>query len=74
VVTVRLYAERKRWSLDRVEARATRDPGQGRIASVALELIVEGDLDEDQRQRLHEIAQHCPMHRTLSGGVHIEHV
>lgn len=51
----------------------TRDPGQGRIASIAVELILAGDLDNAQRQRLHDIAAHCPVHRALGGGVQITH-
>jgi uncharacterized OsmC-like protein len=31
------------------------------------------DLDEAQRQRLHDIAAHCPVHRALGGGVQITH-
>jgi len=33
-----------------------------------------GDLDEDQRHRLHDIATRCPVARTLARGVDIAHV
>ena len=49
MLTVRLYAERKQWSLDRIEVRLTREPEQGKISSIALELILGGDLDDEQR-------------------------
>ncbi len=73
MLTVRLYAERKQWPLDRVEARLSRDPGSGKIASIALELVLGGDLSDEQRGRLAEIAGRCPIHRTLMEGVQITH-
>jgi putative redox protein len=73
VLTVRLYAERKGWTLDRIETRVTRDAGEGKINSIELELLLDGDLSEEQRQRLAEIASRCPIHRTLAEGVTITH-
>jgi putative redox protein len=34
-------------------------------------LTLDGDLDADQRARLLEIANKCPVHRTLEGGSHV---
>jgi len=73
VLTVRLYAERKGWTLDRIETRVTRDPGEGKINSIDLQLFLGGDLNDEQRQRLAEIASRCPIHRTLTEGVMITH-
>jgi len=73
VLTVRLYAERRQWPLDRIEARLTREPAQGKIATIALELILGGDLDDEQTARLRDIASRCPVHRTLTDGVQITH-
>jgi putative redox protein len=73
VLTVRLYAERKGWPVDRIETRLTRDAGQGKISSIDLELLLGGDLSDEQRQRLGEIASRCPIHRTLTEGVTITH-
>ena len=73
MLTVRLYAERKGWTLDRIETRVTRDAGEGKINSIELELLLDGDLSEEQRQRLAEIASRCPIHRTLAEGVTITH-
>ena len=71
MLTVRLYAERKGWALDRIETRLRRDAGEGKIASIELELLLGGGLSEEQRQRLAEIASRCPIHRTLTEGVKI---
>ena len=75
-MTVRMYAERKKWPLkkvtvtlrhDRVHATDCADCETvvGQIDHIARLLRLEGDLDEDQRQRLAEIADKCPVHRTL---------
>ncbi len=73
MLTVRLYAERKGWPVDRIETRLTRDAGEGKVNSIDLELFLGGDLNDEQRQRLTEIASRCPIHRTLSEGVTITH-
>ena len=73
MLTVRLYAERKGWSLDRIETHLTRDAGEGKIVSIELELLLGGGLSDEQRQRLAEIASRCPVHRSLAEGVTITH-
>lgn len=73
MLTVRLYAERKGWPVDRIETRVTRDAGEGKVSSIDLELLLGGDLSNEQRQRLAEIASRCPIHRTLTGVVTITH-
>jgi putative redox protein len=50
-----------------------RDPGEGKMNSIELELLLGGDLSDEQRQRLAEIAGRCPVHRTLTEGVTITH-
>lgn len=76
-MTVRMYANRKKWPLDSVSVRLrhgrihAEDCGdcettEGQIDEIALELAVTGDLDEDQRSRLLQIANRCPVKRTLS--------
>ena len=50
-----------------------RDPGEGKISSIELELLLGGDLSAEQRQRLAEIALRCPVHRSLTEGVTITH-
>ena len=73
MLTVRLYAERKGWTLDRIETRLTRDAGEGKMSSIELEPLLGGDLSDEQRQRLAEIASRCPVHRSLAEGVTITH-
>lgn len=68
-ITVRLYAQRKGWTLRHVQVSVThrRDPATGRDM-FDRELYVEGDLDDAQRARLLAIAEHCPVERTLHDG------
>jgi putative redox protein len=68
-MTIRLYAERKAWPLTRVEVavrhhRAALDARDQFERTVCLQ----GELDADQRARLLEIANRCPVHRTLERG------
>jgi putative redox protein len=68
-MTVRLYAERKAWPLEKVRVRVAHQRGalQARD-SFAREIELEGPLDETQRARLLEIAERCPVHLTLERG------
>jgi putative redox protein len=45
---------------------------QGLLDHVDRELVLEGELSEEQRARLLEIANKCPVHRTLTSEVRIE--
>jgi putative redox protein len=81
-MTVALYARRKGWSLDGVTVRLSHsrihaadceqcETKAGRLDRVDWTLQFEGDLTGAQRTRLAEIAQMCPVHRTLRSEVHI---
>lgn len=78
-MTLLMYARRKGWdvaeisvrlSFDRVHARDSEDveAGSGRIEVIHRDISLRGDISEEQRERLLEIAQRSPMGRTLSGG------
>ena len=81
-VTVALYARRKQWPLDGVEVRlrhsrihaadcAECETREGRLDRIELELQLAGALDGEQRARLLEIADKCPVHRTLTSEINI---
>jgi putative redox protein len=68
-MTVRLYAERKGWTLKEVFVRVVhRREGLQAKDRFAREIRLEGDLSFDQRRRLLEIAERCPVHLTLERG------
>jgi putative redox protein len=78
-VTLRMYANRKGWPLEAVSVRVGHDKihardcddcetrDDGRIDRFTREITLTGPLSEEQRQRLAEIAERCPVHRTLMG-------
>lgn len=70
-MTLRMYAERKQWPLRTVEVRVSQDKRDG-VHVMSRTVKLEGDLDAEQRQRLLEIAQKCPVHKTLTGEIRIE--
>ncbi|HEV7165452.1 MAG: alpha/beta fold hydrolase [Gammaproteobacteria bacterium] len=76
-ITLRMYADHKKWPLKGVKIRLTHDKiyakdceecetKEGKVDSFERELELEGDLTPEQRQRLLEIADRCPVHNTLS--------
>jgi putative redox protein len=70
-MTLRLYAERKGWALRSVQVVLSGGPADGAYA-ITRQITMDGDLDAEQRQRLLEIADKCPVHRTLTGQVVVQ--
>ena len=71
-MTLRMYADRKKWPITEIKThlKAEREDGTFKIYK-ALEVV--GDLDETQRNRLQEIADKCPVHKTLVGNIESLH-
>jgi putative redox protein len=68
-MTLRLYADRKGWPLKHVAVRVVHRRGALEAKDrFAREIVVEGDLTPEQRRRLLEIANRCPVHLTLERG------
>src|SRR4051812_43011837 len=72
-MTIRLYADRKKWPLKHVEVavRHSRPNLQGRDV-FEIDVKLEGELDDAQRTRLMEIADKCPVHLTLARGSEVQ--
>ena len=69
-LTVNLYARRKGWKLD--EVLVTVDHGQeGAAYGFQRSIRLLGDLGVEERERLLDIANKCPVHKTLSGQIAI---
>lgn len=82
-MTLRMYAERKKWPLEkvtvslrhsRVHAKdcAECETSAGQVDRIERVIRIDGDLDDSQRQRLLEIADKCPVHRTLHAEILID--
>jgi putative redox protein len=69
-LTVTLYARRKEMDLRDVQVRVEHDQ-QGDAYVLTRHIHYVGDLDAAQRHRLTEIANKCPLHRILTGPIHI---
>lgn len=81
-MTVRMYAGRKGWPLENVVVRLKHSRIHasdcekceleiGMLDHIEREIELTGPLDEEQRKRLIEIADRCPVHRTLTSEIHI---
>jgi putative redox protein len=79
-MTLRMYARRKRWPLARVSVTLTHGRSHGedcqhcdkenpQVDVIQRQLRIEGELDAEQRKRLLEIADRCPVHKTLHNKV-----
>jgi uncharacterized OsmC-like protein/pimeloyl-ACP methyl ester carboxylesterase len=69
-ITLRMYADRKGWPLEEIRVRIRHAKVGGRD-HVVRELALEGPLDAEQRERLAQIADRCPVHRSLEQGVEV---
>ena len=82
-MTLALYARRKQWPLEEVtvslkhsrvyaEDCADCETKVGRLDKIEREILLAGPLSAEQRARLLEIADKCPVHRTLTSEIRIE--
>jgi putative redox protein len=83
VMTVKMYARRKKWPLEDlyVELRQSKgyaedcsnceDP-DSKIDVIEKELIIKGDLTEEQKEKFLDISKKCPVHKTLLGDIDIK--
>ena len=81
-MTIAMFARRKRWPLERVtvslrhsrvyaEDCATCETQEAKLTVIDRNIALDGPLGEDQRARLLEIADRCPVHLTLSSKMEI---
>ncbi|MFD2531701.1 OsmC family protein [Gracilimonas halophila] len=82
LMTVKMYAERKGWELEDIylelrhnkrhadDCAECEDP-KSKIDHIDKELIIKGDLDQEQLDKLLEISKKCPVHKTLESDITI---
>jgi putative redox protein len=81
-MTIALYARRKQWPLEGVTVQlqhsrihaidcAECETKEGMLDRIEREIALAGPLDEEQRARLLDIANRCPVHRTLTSEINI---
>jgi len=74
-ITMRMYADRKKWAVGKISVNVSHQKeihGDGIKRDVfTREISMKGELDEAQKARMIEIANKCPVHRTLEAGADI---
>lgn len=82
-MTLKMYADRKKWPLEQVSVflnhekvhvadSAHPEDNSAKVSQFTRIIEIEGDLNADQRQRLLEISNKCPVHRTLQEEIIIQ--
>ena len=72
-ITLQMYAARKQWPLQHVDVELAFNP-DGTPESgndISRVITLQGALDDEQRERLLQIANKCPIHKVLTGEVRI---
>jgi putative redox protein len=70
-ITVRMYADRKQWLLEKIRVEITSE----RLDKTTIfirHIYFEGALDDEQRNRLLQIANACPIHKALTNPIEIK--
>jgi putative redox protein len=70
-ITLRMYAQRKQWPLESVEVSLDFESRTKEKAVIRRTVHLGGPLSQEQRERLLEIANACPVHRILTGTVEV---
>ncbi|CDY73299.1 hypothetical protein BGLT_02716 [Caballeronia glathei] len=70
-ITLRMYAKRKDWPLEAVRVGLSlTSTAEGTV--IDRQIVLTGPLADDQRERLLQIANACPLHKILSGSIRID--
>jgi len=79
-ITVQMFAARRRWPLEKVQVQLSHskshaqdclacETASSRLDRVELTIELQGNLSDEQRRKLMDVAEHCPLHRTLAAGI-----
>jgi len=81
-MTIMMYARRKEWPLESVQVKLTHEKihatdcdecitEEGKLDQITKTIYLKGDLTQEQRERILEIAERCPVNRTLTTECHV---
>lgn len=81
-MTIKMYAQRKNWPLEdvyvelrhrksHIEDCKTCEESSSKMDSIEKEIILKGELSQDQKEKLLDISKKCPVHRTLLSSIDI---
>jgi putative redox protein len=69
-ITLKMYAQRKGWALADVRVAISIETGD-EGSTIDRRIVLEGDLSDEQRERLLQIANACPVHKILTNSISI---
>jgi len=69
-ITLRMYADRKQWPLESIDVDVTLERIDGKTV-FSRNIHLKGNLDQEQKDRLLQIAKLCPVSKTLSGSIEV---
>lgn len=70
VITLRMYADRKEWPVIGINATVTLERTDGGTVFTR-HIIIDGNITEEQRERMLQVAASCPVSKTLKGAITI---
>lgn len=70
-ITLKMYAQRKQWPLTDVDVTLDIVKGDGG-STIKRSIVLHGDLSNEQRERLLQIANACPVHKLLTNPIAIQ--
>ena len=82
-MTIGLYARKRKWPLENITVSLRHskihaadceecETKEGRIDRIELDIYLDGALTDEQRAKLMEIAEKCPVHQTLTSEINIK--
>jgi|SRR5690606_7242078 len=75
VITMKMYASRKNWDINKIDIKLSLETKKSDLQQttyISCNIFIDGDLQEDQKQRLYNIAEKCPIHKILQHPIIIE--
>lgn len=73
LITLRMYINRKQWNVSEIDIKVDLEKdSEQNISLFTRKIEITGEIDESQRQKLHIIADKCPIHKTLTNTIKIQ--
>jgi len=70
-MTLRMYADKKQWDVSEINVSININSSSSQLTSIDREIELKGNLSQEQKDRLLQIANLCPIHKILSNPIQI---
>jgi len=74
-ITMRMYANRKKWKVDKIDIKVSSEVQKSDLQQttyIKCNIFIDGNLDEEQKRRIYAIGEKCPVHKILMNPIVIE--